>query len=1680
MPSERSINGDVISVGDISDIDISAPSTFGEPQASLSSIQEPDNNGSFDDMAVPLPLIEEDSSILLQQDLSINDCVDPTVSNVLTQADTPVNAPCDQSSSTVSEPRHDHSLMFTPKNYKAKVRQKTSRINKTLEKALPESPPYKNAVKRHLYRKFQKQMKESQPHLTACSQCKQKDHFVENKLIMSLVRMVKFKHRKQIGKLRKEAKAFTNVNISGFCKTFGVPRKFLRDLIKLGSQPLLTQLPSSKKKTEQKDLDALIHFYMREDISNTVPHRKHRNKRFLKMHVNEAYEMYSQERRAAGERVLSLTMFHKHRPKNIKLLIHLPDMGCACNTCVNCSLKLRSLRSNGMEGLSSRLTVNVTETLCQLSTDHEESTDRHIDILEYKLDCIHRQCPSCGTAKFREKLFEENKALVEENKELHYMTWEKVQMEGKERKKICRVKKKETLVMLTNLLLKSLESMSIHLFNFKFQHQEFERCRTNLKVGDVLLVCDFATNFSHSRHEEVQSAHWSRGQTTVHPTVCYFLCTECQSHVVTDEIFIASDDLTHDFHAVATFEGKVEDHLKSNGIEVKRVFRFSDNCATQYKSKHVADWISRKQYPYQSNYFCSQHGKGPSDGVAGRCTQHLALAKKKGTALEVEDAESMVEFFRRSMGTVGRPEASGVCVHKRRHFLVVNDISRDESTDEATTIKGTQKLHCIRNTGVPGVVEVRENSCFCEHCKDGVGLECEQSSHVHKFRRANIYGRNQTQRDCTQITNTMWGDHAVDFTRTWAVLTPRRVQSAVRQRKVVVSRKRTLNKGPARRNRTTVNTTNSVALPSSQHSKPQPASSVNELLQAGTFSPTAPANEATHPVIESLEPSQSSPNPAVNRSLEERSLSQTPLVIESLEPSQSSPNPTVNGSLAESSLSPTPPVIESLEPSSLSPTPLVIESLEPSSLSPAPLVIESLEPCGSSPTPAVNELFEASNFPPTPAANELFEASSLPLTPPVLASLQVSRLSSTHLANGLLEAGKWSNDPSVNGLFEASKSSPNPPVIESLEAPNHPVVESLEAHKSTSPNPPVLESLDAGRFSATPPVSTLLEQHRLSSEGSPNRFPEANSNLAPTAPVKEMPKSNHLSSLASSVIEFNETTTVLNSSLETTFTQEGSITHEYSDDKMDDPVSSTTPENNNNAALSQPKCDFEGLKPITEVLPPHRTEIHSSKTPGYFVPSGLSEPSSFRRRGNRCMEPQNFEHKVNLCDIGRRTQPLRNVALERKVCKPCSVILQRLTSEDISQYQAKSCEYAETSLSMSLWSEEDLLPLSHSAGQSLGKNLSVSMEEDWLEEDNVPLSHFTRSSTVKDCPLTQKTTQSQWSSSSEAGIEQPPASLEIKKAPVESQQMSLCSKNVSMNETTRDSLNDSAIEQLSVSPEIRKAPAESQQMSICSSNVSMNETAKDGLNDCANFEELSATLEKEKASLKSKPSSTVKANVSMNEVTGESSDDCEDSDDDFVMNSASCARTLPCQRGCARTRPLVHFNHREIALPQVDGPSDIPQEQRKLRSSSRRESRPVSVAVMLSPGKDLGLFAAENIDKGTIVCEYEGQLIGPISRSAHPPDIDDCTAGVKSYAFFFRTLDGCWWCIDAENTISYGARINHSRNDFNLVPFVCEKIRGHPRLFFKAARSIRKYEELFYDYGEREEAALACHPWLRL
>ena len=48
--------------------------------------------------------------------------------------------------------------------------------------------------------------------------------------------------------------------------------------------------------------------------------------------------------------------------------------------------------------------------------------------------------------------------------------------------------------------------MSIHLFHFHWQVIQFNECKKQLQDGDILLIMDFATNYSHHKRDKVHGA----------------------------------------------------------------------------------------------------------------------------------------------------------------------------------------------------------------------------------------------------------------------------------------------------------------------------------------------------------------------------------------------------------------------------------------------------------------------------------------------------------------------------------------------------------------------------------------------------------------------------------------------------------------------------------------------------------------------------------------------------------------------------------------------------------------------------------------------------------------------------------------------------------------------------------------------------------------------------------------------------------------------------------------------------------------------------------------------------------------------------------------------------------------------------------------------------------------------
>ena len=69
-----------------------------------------------------------------------------------------------------------------------------------------------------------------------------------------------------------------------------------------------------------------------------------------------------------------------------------------------------------------------------------------------------------------------------------------------------------------------------------------------------------------------------------------------------------------------------------------------------------------------------------------------------------------------------------------------------------------EEIHSIRNVGItPGIIEVRESSCFCEVCFANESGECKNSHLVEDFAWATLY--NDQQIDVTtKFETTKFGE----------------------------------------------------------------------------------------------------------------------------------------------------------------------------------------------------------------------------------------------------------------------------------------------------------------------------------------------------------------------------------------------------------------------------------------------------------------------------------------------------------------------------------------------------------------------------------------------------------------------------------------------------------------------------------------------------------------------------------------------------------------------------------------------------------------------------------------------------------------------------------------------------------------------------------------------------------
>ena len=659
----------------------------------------------------------------------------------------------------------------TPEKFLKQIRQRTYDCNQNL----PESKELKCAV---LSRVVGKMMKSPSTSGTMSQIIKRHSTFTsidsnDSDLVHSVLKIQKYKTSKNILKAVECVTLLKQkYSIRSAARKLKMQYSHVHRLLSISHKAHARSLSNSSKAN-------IVKCYKSNKISMQLPFKRYSKFYYLRTSLAVAYDTYVREQLKLGFKVLSQSSVYRSIKGQFRTR-RISFKDTQCTDCVNNSLLVDVLIVSKVKGIKRRITENILNSLCPIdkNINNKESQigacrklewqqDRET-ISDHNCDCIFRLCKNCGgITKLQESIIKQNPD-VDWNQVVTWHQWKNLSIgdtenssdnkQEKQKRILDKVQYRGTLAELLSLFIKSVNHMSIHLFHFRWQAFQFDECKKQLQDGDILLIMDFATNYSHHKQDEVHGAFWCRKQTTLHPIIAYYPCPCKCGHLVRDEIMILSNDLKHDSFAVNTFVEKALTHLRENEVTIKRLIMWSDNCGPQYKSSKVFDAVSKyEDIPVMRNYFCAKHGKAEADGAIGRLSMHIDSVVRSGT-YEFSNAEDIHRYCKLKL-TMHNDDI-GKCCHWQRHYFEVSQINHDENTI-SRTVKGTLTLHSVRNVGVRGIIEVRESSCFCEVCFLNAQGECKNRKLVEDFAWASLYKSLYIEEN---VENKMWDTYSLPYT----------------------------------------------------------------------------------------------------------------------------------------------------------------------------------------------------------------------------------------------------------------------------------------------------------------------------------------------------------------------------------------------------------------------------------------------------------------------------------------------------------------------------------------------------------------------------------------------------------------------------------------------------------------------------------------------------------------------------------------------------------------------------------------------------------------------------------------------------------------------------------------------------------------------------------------------------
>ena len=211
------------------------------------------------------------------------------------------------------------------------------------------------------------------------------------------------------------------------------------------------------------------------------------------------------------------------------------------------------------------------------------------------------------------------------------------------------VTKSETVQDFIEILVTQLSKSTTHSFITKSQANSLKQLKVNLQVNKIIVLGDFAENYSFVVQNEIQGKHWNNSQCSLHPIVIYFKSDdELKSH----SICFISDDLNHDVNFLHVVVREIVCFAKDFLVDNLSIVHYvTDGCASQYKNcKNFLNLCNHKNdfgLDATWSFFATSHGNSPCDGIGGTLKRLTARASlQRPISNQILTAVDFFQFLR--------------------------------------------------------------------------------------------------------------------------------------------------------------------------------------------------------------------------------------------------------------------------------------------------------------------------------------------------------------------------------------------------------------------------------------------------------------------------------------------------------------------------------------------------------------------------------------------------------------------------------------------------------------------------------------------------------------------------------------------------------------------------------------------------------------------------------------------------------------------------------------------------------------------------------------------------------------------------------------------------------------------------------------------------------------------------